>query len=82
MNRGDRVRVKQTLGSKVSLIGGMDQFNLLTTGTPEQIEDGVQNLFETFGAGGGYMMSACDYFFDAPPENLRVYAEAAKKCVY
>ena len=82
MRREDRVHVKQTLGSKVSLIGGMDQFNLLTTGTAEQIEDEVQNLFETFGAGGGYMMSACDHFFDAPPENIRVFAEAAKKCVY
>lgn len=82
MTREDRPHVKETLGRKVSLIGGMDQFNVLTTGTAEMIEYEVQNLFETFGAGGGYIMSACDHFFDVPMENLLVYAEAAKRCVY
>ena len=82
LQKEQRRYVKETLGSKVSLIGGMDQFNLLTTGTREEIETEVQDLFETFGAGGGYMMSACDHFFDIPLENMRIYAEAAKKCVY
>lgn len=82
MRREDRKHVKETLGSKVALIGGMDQFNILTNGSAEQIEDEVNNLFETFGDGGGYIMSACDHFFDVPPENMRVFADAAKKCVY
>jgi hypothetical protein len=82
MRREDRKCVKETLGKKVALIGGMDQFNILTTGTIKQIQDEVQNLFETFGEGGGYIMSACDHFFDAPKENLRAFAAAAKMCVY
>ncbi len=32
--------------------------------------------------GGGYMLSTADHFFDAPIENIKAYAEAAKECVY
>jgi len=31
---------------------------------------------------GGYILSCCDHFFETPPPNLRVYAEAARSCVY
>lgn len=82
VNREDRVYVKQTLGSKVSLIGGMDQFNILTEGSREQIFDEVQNLFETFGAGGGYIMSASDHFFEVPVENMQAFSDAAHTCIY
>jgi hypothetical protein len=42
----------------------------------------VFKLFETVGPDGGYILSASDHFFDTPPGNLRVYAEAARECVY
>jgi uroporphyrinogen-III decarboxylase len=60
----------------------MDQFNVLTTGTPERIRPEVRRLFEGFGADGGYILSASDHFFETPPENLKVYAEAARECEY
>ena len=78
----DCITVKKTLGSKLALIGGMDQINLLGMGTPEQIKTEVKRLFEVFGKDGGYIMSACDHFFEAPVENLKAYAEAAHECVY
>jgi hypothetical protein len=64
------------------MIGGMDQFNILTEGTPEQIRKEVHRLFEGFGRDGGYILSASDHFFDAPAENLRAFADAARECVY
>ncbi|MCS7222602.1 MAG: uroporphyrinogen decarboxylase family protein [Anaerolineae bacterium] len=81
---GDAVHeeIKRRIGDKVCLIGGMDQFNILTAGTPEQIRQEVRRLFEALGPGGGYIMSPSDHFFETPVENLRVYAEAARECVY
>jgi len=81
-NITDRVAVKNTLGRRCALIGGMDQFNILTSGTPERIRREVGDLFATYGAGGGYIMSTADHFFDAPVENLRAYSNAARGCVY
>ncbi len=79
---GDRASVKQSLGSRLALIGGLDQNNLLGRGTPGQIAAEVENLFATFGRGGGYVMSASDHFFHVPRENLVAYARAARGCTY
>ena len=81
---GDAVpeEIKQRIGDKVCLIGGLDQINILTHGTPEQIRFETHRLFEAFGPGGGYILSASDHFFHAPVENLRAFAEAGRECVY
>jgi hypothetical protein len=78
----DRAIVKQVLGSKVSLIGGIDQSNTLEQGTPQDVRREVRACFETLGAGGGYICSASDHFFNAPVENLKTMARAARECVY
>lgn len=78
----DGIKLARTLKPTLGIIGGMDQFNLLEKGTPEQIENEVVRLFHIFGENGGYICSACDHFFNTPPENLRIFAEAAQKCVY
>ncbi len=75
-------KVYEKMHGKVALIGGMDQFNVLTTGSPQTIRTEVKRLFEVFGKDGGYICSACDHFFDTDPENLKIFAEAAKECVY
>ena len=64
------------------MIGGMDQFNVLTSGTAEQIRAEVRRLFEGFGPEGGYVLSCSDHFFETPRENLVAYADAAKECRY
>ena len=69
-------------GDRLALIGGVDQFNILTDGTPKQIRSQVRELFERFGRKGGYICSASDHFFDAPLENLQAFADAARECVY
>ena len=75
-------KVCDAYAGRVAMIGGMDQFNVLTTGSKDEIRAEVRRLFEGFGRDGGYIMSASDHFFHAPPENLLAYAEAAKECVY
>lgn len=81
---GDAVpeEIKRRIGDQVCLIGGMDQINILTNGTPEQVRSETLRLFEALGPGGGYIMSASDHFFDAPVENLQAFADAARECVY
>ena len=81
-NIEDPAKVREAYAGRVAMIGGMDQFNVLTSGTPQQIRTEVVRLFEGFGPDGGYIMSASDHFFDTPVENLRAYAEAARECVY
>jgi len=74
--------LKQRIGDKVALIGGMDQNTYLEIGTRETIFEHVRDLFETYGAGGGYIMSPSDHFFHVSPANLQAYADAAKECRY
>ena len=75
-------KVRAVFGGKVAMIGGMDQYNILTEGNEEQIRDEVVRLFEGFGPDGGYICSASDHFFETPVENLKIFAEAAKECTY
>jgi uroporphyrinogen-III decarboxylase len=81
---GDAVpaEIKRRIGSRVCLIGGMDQVNILTNGTSEHIHAEVHRLFEALGPARGYILSASDHFFDAPVENLRAFAAAGRECVY
>lgn len=72
----------ETMHPHVALIGGMDQINLLEKGTPQEIEKEVERLFGLFGQQGGCIMSACDHFFEAPPENLKRFAQAAAQYTY
>lgn len=75
-------KVRDAFAGKVAMIGGMDQFNILTRGTVAEIAAEVRRLFEGFGRDGGYILSASDHFFDTPPENLRAFAKAAIDCRY
>jgi len=74
--------LKQKVGNRIALIGGMDQFNILTDGSKEQIRNMVFKLFEKVGYEGGYICSASDHFFETPVENLKWFAEAAHECTY
>ncbi len=78
----DRDTVREKLGSRVALIGGIDQGRLLTEGTPQEVEREVKACFQTFGRNGGYICSTSDHFFHAPVENLKAMARAARECRY
>jgi uroporphyrinogen-III decarboxylase len=78
----DAAELARRVGDRLGLIGGMDQCALLTSGTPDGVRREVHRLFAAAGAGGGYILSCADHFFDAPVENLQAYAEAARECTY
>lgn len=73
--------IKERIGHRVCLIGGMDQ-QLLAQGPPDRIRQEVLSLFEALGPGGGYIMAPSDHFFDVPVEHLVAYAQAARSCTY
>jgi uroporphyrinogen decarboxylase len=73
---------KQKVGDRMALIGGLDQFNILTSGSEGTIREKVFELFDKVGKNGGYVCSASDHFFETPVDNLIVFADAAKECIY
>lgn len=79
----DEAGIKLTLGSKVKLMGGINQSEIIEHGTREQIRAEVERCFKNYGAGGGYIMMTSDHFFHAPKVNLEYYARAVEElCRY
>jgi len=72
----------EKFSGKIAMIGGLDQANILTTGSTDDVQKEVYRLFNDFGKNGGYIMSASDHFFHAPKSNLIAFADAAKQCRY
>jgi uroporphyrinogen-III decarboxylase len=70
------------IDGRIALIGGIDQFNVLTDGGRDLITSTVHKLFETVGKNGGYICSLSDHFFETPVENLEWYVQAGRDCVY
>jgi len=73
---------RRKVGNRIACIGGLDQFNTLTAGTPAVIRAMVHRLFDTVGRDGAYLCSCSDHFFETPVEQLCAFADAAKECVY
>lgn len=73
---------KQKVGNRMALIGGLDQFNVLTAGSEETIREKVFELFSKVGKDGGYICSTSDHFFETPTDNLMAFARAVWNCVY
>jgi uroporphyrinogen decarboxylase len=74
--------IKETLGKTMFLVGGFDQFHGFVQCPPERTREMVLDCFRKAGPNGGYLLCQSDHFFDADPQNIRAYAEAAKECVY
>lgn len=68
--------------NRIAMIGGVDQFNVVTDGDRDLIRSTVHKLFSRIGKNGGYICSLSDHFFETPVEKLRWYAEAARECLY
>jgi uroporphyrinogen decarboxylase len=74
--------LKEKVGNRIALIGGIDQYNILTDGPADKIRNMVHTLFEKVGYDGGYICACSDHFFDTPVEHLKVMGAAAKDCLY
>lgn len=78
----DLIEAKRRIGDKVCMIGGFDQHHFFTGCTPAQTRAEVRRCFETAGAGGGYILSPSDHFFDVDMALLEAFADEATKCFY
>ena len=72
----------EKIDGRIALIGGVDQFSVVTEGSKELIEQAVRKLFDTVGRRGGYICSLSDHFFETPTQKLQWFADAARACVY
>ena len=75
-------QAKRRIGERVCLIGGFDQFHSFIDCTAEATRTAVRQCFADAGAGGGFILSPSDHFFDADPGLIRAYANEARECVY
>jgi len=78
----DLAEAKRRIGDRVCLVGGWDQFHFFQGCTPEQTRAEVRRCFEAAGAGGGFILSPSDHFFDADPELIMAFADEARRCTY
>lgn len=78
----DLAAAKRRIGDRVCFIGGFDQNRFFTTATPEETRAEVRRCFAEAGAGGGFILSPSDHFFDARPELLHAFADEARHCLY
>ena len=81
---GDMIlaEAKKRIGDRVCMIGGFDQFHFFKDCTPEETRRAVRKYFEDAGAGGGYILSPSDHFFDADLELVKAFADEGRQCVY
>lgn len=70
------------INNRVALIGGVDQFSVVSDGDRDLIRTTVKNLFNTVGKNGGFICSLSDHFFETPVEKLKWFARAAHECLY
>ncbi len=78
----DLARAKAKLGGRACMIGGFDQFHFLSGCDAGATRAEVRRCFKGAGAGGGYILSPSDHFFDADPELIRAFANEAANCRY
>jgi uroporphyrinogen decarboxylase len=78
----DLAAAKARIGTRVCMIGGFDQFHGLTGCTPDDTRRFVRACFDAAGAGGGYILSPSDHFFEADPALLEAFASEARACGY
>ena len=78
----DLAEAKRRIGDRVCMIGGFDQGKYFQKATPKEVRAEVRRCFEAAGEGGGYILCPSDHFFDAEPELLTAFADAARDCRY
>jgi len=70
------------IGEKVCMIGGFDQFHFFTGCSEEETRSEVRRCFEAAGAGGGFILSPSDHFFEADLKLIKAFADEARDCRY
>lgn len=77
----DLAEASRRVGNKLFFIGGFDQNAGFENGTPQVVRDMVYKLFRSCPE-GGYICSPSDHFFFGSVENIRIFVETVKECIY
>ena len=73
----DMKKAREAFGSRVVLTGNLDPVNVVMKGTPDQIREGFQNIYQQ--VGNPYIINAgCEVPAGTPDENLRALCEEVK----
>jgi uroporphyrinogen-III decarboxylase len=78
----DLAEAKRRIGSRVCMIGGLDQLHFFTGCTEKETRKEVRRCFEAAGEGGGFILCPSDHFFDAELPLIKAFADEARKCKY
>ena len=75
--------LKRDFGGRVCFSGGVDEQELLPTGAPEQVKEGVRELLDCMAPGGGFFLGPTHNLqVDIPTENIVAMYEAAREWRY
>jgi len=74
---------KTRFGDKMAVYGALDNCFIIPQGTPKQIHEHVNEVFEILGKpDGGLIMSTHDIPLGTPHENVEAMVEAINNCIY
>ncbi len=67
----------QIFGEGTTLVGNIDQIDLLRYGTPQDIRETVRQVLDTVRGRSHFILATTDYFNDETPhENIHALADA------
>jgi hypothetical protein len=70
----------RTFGRQTTLLGGIDQLDLLRKGTPEEIESEVKRVLDLVRGRCTFILGTTDYFNEnTPQDKIRALAEAGRR---
>ena len=76
----DPAALKADYGDKLTFWGGIDTQHLLPFGTAEEVRQGVRDMIDKLGPGGGYILTSVHNIQkDVPPENIAAMFDEAKR---
>jgi len=76
----DPEELKREFGADITFYGGMDTQKILPYGTPKEIRYAVRQLVDTFGKGGGFILTSSHFMMDdVPIENVLAFYEEAQE---
>ncbi|NMC05152.1 MAG: hypothetical protein GYA24_08075 [Candidatus Lokiarchaeota archaeon] len=75
----DLAALKESLGDRVTLVGGMDSSRVLSLGTPADVVADVKKCIAAAARGGGYIMGPGHTLLDVPWENVLALRAAMVK---
>jgi uroporphyrinogen-III decarboxylase len=76
----DLEKVKKISIGKYTIIGNIDQVNIMKDGDPDTIKNTVKEAIKAGKPGGRFILQPSDFLeYDTPVENVKAYIEAGKE---